>query len=131
MSSPNMFGIAATEAAYREGEEWLEQLLEYLQGNVEFVTKFILERIPGARLILPQGTYLLWLDLRNCGIAPERLATCVREEARVALEAGTMFGCLENGFERMNIACSRSILAEGLRRIEAMIVASKRASSVD
>jgi cystathionine beta-lyase len=131
MSSPNMFGIAATEAAYRGGEEWLEQLLNYLQGNFEFVTRFIEEKIPGARLIQPQGTYLLWLDLRNCGIAPERLGTCVREEARVATEAGTLFGCLENGFERMNIACSQSVLAEGLRRIEAMIVANKRVSSVD
>ncbi|MDP2920531.1 MAG: MalY/PatB family protein [Dehalococcoidia bacterium] len=121
MSSPNMFGIAATEAAYRDGEEWLEQLLDYLQGNVDFVTKFLAERIPGARLIQPQGTYLLWLDLRNCGIEAERLGTCVREEAKVATEAGTLFGCVENGFERMNIACPRSILAEGLRRIEEMV----------
>lgn len=118
MSPPNMFGIAATAAAYRYGESWLEQLLEYLQGNIEYLQKFITDRVPGLKIVQPQGTYLLWLDFRNCGIKPERLGKFVREDARVALEPGTQFGAKEDGFERMNIACPRSTLSRALHRIE-------------
>jgi cystathionine beta-lyase len=119
--SPNIFGIAATEAAYRYGEPWLAQLLEYLQENIAFLTDYIIRKIPGLRLVQPQGTYLLWLDFRNCGISPAKLGTFIREEAKVGLEAGTIFGCKENGFERMNIACPRATLAEGLSRIETAV----------
>jgi cystathionine beta-lyase len=118
MSSPNMFGIAATEAAYRYGESWLEQLIDYLQGNIDFLKQFVTQRIPGLRVIQPQGTYLLWLDFRNCGIKPDRLGKFVREDAGVGLEAGAQFGCKEDGFERMNIACPRATLTRALRRIE-------------
>ena len=117
-SSPNIFGIAATEAAYRYGEPWLIQLIGYLEGNITFLSDFIDQRIPGLELIKPQGTYLLWLDFRNCGIKPDLLENFVREEARVGLEPGTIFGCKENGFERMNLACPRSVLAEALARID-------------
>ncbi len=121
LQSPNLFGLVATEAAYQYGEEWLEQLLDYLQGNVTLVTEYAAERMPGLKVTQPEGTYLLWLDFRNCGISPDRLGKFVREEAKVGLEAGTIFGCKEDGFERMNIACPRSILAEGLRRLEATV----------
>lgn len=123
MGGPTMFGLAATEAAYRYGADWLDQLLAYLQGNVDFLREFVRERIPGLRFVQPQGTYLLWLDLRGCGIPRERLGKFVREEAKVALEAGTTFRCADEGFERMNIACPRSTLEEGLRRIEAAVKA--------
>ncbi|MFH1382844.1 MAG: MalY/PatB family protein [Chloroflexota bacterium] len=116
--SPNIFGLVATEAALRYGEAWLDQLLEYLQGNIDFLTKYVAEKIPGLKVMQPQGTYLLWLDFRDCGIDPARLGSFVREEAKVGLEPGTRFGCTGDGFERMNIACPRSILAEGLSRIE-------------
>ena len=115
--SPNIFGIAGTEAAYRYGDEWLEQLLEYLQGNIAFLEEYIAEKIPGLKLVQPQGTYILWLDFRGCGINPDRLGNFVREDAKVGLQPGTKFGCKEEGFERINIACPRSTLTEGLRRI--------------
>jgi len=118
MSSPNMFGITATEAAYRYGESWLEQLLDYLQGNVEFCQQFVAQRIPGLKVVQPQGTYLLWLYFRNCGIKTDRLGRFVREDAKVGLESGTQFGCKEEGFERMNIACPRKTLTKALHRIE-------------
>lgn len=115
---PNLFGIAATEAAYRHGEEWIEQLLEYLQGNIAFLTGYIKDRMPGLRVIQPQGTYLLWLDFRGCGVDPARLSYFVCHDAKVGLQPGTLFGAREAGFERMNIACPRPTLAEGLARIE-------------
>jgi cysteine-S-conjugate beta-lyase len=126
MSSPNMFGIAATEAAYRYGESWLEQLIDYLQGNIEFLKQFVAQSIPGLKVIQPQGTYLLWLDFRNCGIKPDRLSTCVRVDAKVGTEAGTQFGCREEGFERMNIACPRVTLARALHRIEKAVKAASK-----
>lgn len=116
--SPNIFGIAATEAAYRYGESWLTGLLDYLKGNIEFLKEFTAKKIPGLNIIEPQGTYLAWLDFRDCGVPPEKLSTFVREDAEVGLEAGAIFGCKEEGFERMNIACPRSILEEALTRIE-------------
>jgi cystathionine beta-lyase len=116
--SPNIFGIAATEAAYRYGEPWLVELLDYLQENIAFLKEFSATKIPGLNVTEPQGTYLAWLDFRKCGIAPGKLGIFVREDAKVGLEAGTIFGCTEEGFERMNIACPRSILQEALKRIE-------------
>lgn len=115
---PNIFAIAATEAAYRSGAPWLKQLMKYLKENLTFLNSYVTERIPGLRVIQPEGTYLVWLDLRECGINPSRLGRFVREDAKVALDEGTKFGCKEEGFERMNIACPRTTLLEGLRRIE-------------
>jgi cystathionine beta-lyase len=115
---PNIFGIAATEAAYRHGELWLMQLLDYLQENVAFMKEFAANKIPDLQISQLQGTYLAWLDLRKCGIASDKLGAFIRENAKVGLESGTIFGCKEEGFERMNIACPRSILKEGLEKIE-------------
>jgi len=117
-NSPNMFGIAATGAAYAHGEPWLEQLLVYLQDNFRFLENFASERIRGLKVTPLQGTYLAWLDFRDCGIGPDKLGTFVREDAMVGLQPGTKFGCREEGFERMNIACPRSTLELGLQRIE-------------
>jgi cystathionine beta-lyase len=116
--SPNSFGILAAQAAYRCGESWLEQLLEYLQGNINFLTQYLAERMSFIRLIPPQGTYVMWLDFRGCGIEADRLKDFVRKEAKVGLQPGAVFGCREEGFERMNIACPRATLKEGLCRIE-------------
>lgn len=115
--SPGMFGVAATEAAYCYGEDWLMQLLSYLEGNVAFVRKYLKENIPGASLAQPQGTYLLWLDFSNCGVPGDRQDTFIRDIARVALEPGWLFGCKEKGRERMNIACPRALLEQGLEKI--------------
>lgn len=117
MPSPGNFGITATEAAYRYGEEWLNQLLVYLEGNIAFVQQYAAENIPGLKILQPQGTYLLWLDFSGCGVPADKLSDFVRDTARVALEPGRLFGCKEPGRERMNIASPRSILREGLGRI--------------
>ena len=114
----NIFGLAAMEAAYRYGDEWLEQLLEYLQGNLEFTLTYFTEIIPKIKPIKPQGTYLLWLDCRALGMDDKALSSFMREKAKVGLDDGFMFGAGGSGFQRMNIACPRSILKEALERIE-------------
>ncbi len=118
LPGPNLFGYTALEAAYRYGDEWLEQVLDYLQRNLEFLAEYFAKKIPGIKVIQPQGTYLVWLDCRELGLDNTSLRTFMREKAKVGLDDGFLFGAAGSGFERMNIACPRSILAEALRRIE-------------
>jgi cystathionine beta-lyase len=115
---PNLFGLVAMEAAYRHGDEWLAQLLDYLQANLDFTLAYFTAKIPKIRPVKPQGTYLLWLDCRPLGLDDEALKNFMREKAKVGLDDGFMFGAGGSGFQRMNIACPRSILAEALGRIE-------------
>ncbi|MFC1957046.1 MalY/PatB family protein [Chloroflexota bacterium] len=115
---PNIFGLAAMEAAYRHGDEWLEQLLDYLQGNLKFALDYFARKIPRITVIKPQATYLLWLDCRALGLDDMRLRRFMREKARVGLDDGFLFGSGGSGFQRMNIACPRIVLEEALHRIE-------------
>ncbi len=115
---PNLFALAALEAAYREGDEWLEQLLEYLQGNLEFLLKYFADRVPRIKVVRPQGTYLVWLDCRPLGLDNQALQQFMRQKARIGLDDGFLFGQAGSGFQRMNIACPRSLLAEALARLE-------------
>ncbi|MBI2858803.1 MAG: pyridoxal phosphate-dependent aminotransferase [Chloroflexi bacterium] len=116
--SPNLFGIIATEAGYRHGAGWLNELMEYLEGNFQLVQGFAAERLPGMRVTRPEGTYLLWLDLRDTRIPREMLANFICRDAGVAVQSGRVFGAGEDGFERMNIGCPRATLQQALNRIE-------------
>ena len=115
---PNLFGYTALEAAYRHGDEWLEQVLEYLQENLDFLLDYFAKNIAGIKVIKPQGTYLVWLDCRSLGLDNSALRNFMREKARVGLDDGFIFGSAGSGFQRMNIACPHSILKEALRRFE-------------
>ena len=114
----NVFGLVALEAAYRDGEEWLEQLLAYLNENLEFLMKYFRERIPKIKVIKPEGTYLVWLDCRQLGLSTKDLNNFMINKAGVALDGGDWFGTEGKGFMRINIACPRSFLEECLKRIE-------------
>lgn len=114
----NVFGIAAMEAAYRHGEPWLEQLLVYLEGNADYLTKFVAEKLPKIKLRKPEGTYLAWLDCRELGLDADQLGTFFAKEAKVGLNNGSTFGKQGEGFMRLNFGCSRAVLSEGLERIE-------------
>lgn len=114
----NVFGLVALEAAYRYGEEWLEQLLSYLNENLKFLMKYFKGRIPKIKVIKPEGTYLVWLDCRQLGLSTKGLNNFMIKKARVALDDGYWFGAEGKGFMRINIACPRSFLEEGLNRIE-------------
>ena len=118
---PNLFGLTALEAAYREGDEWLEQLLGYLQGNLEYTIDYFERRGPKIKVIRPEGTYLVWLDCRQLNMDGMTLRAFMREKARVGLDDGFIFGPGGEGFERMNIACPRAILEEAFGRIEAAV----------
>jgi cystathionine beta-lyase len=115
---PNVFGLVAMEAAFRDGDEWLEQMLEYLDGNLKIMMEFFTKRIPKIKVIKPQGTYLVWLDCQKLGMDDLTLSKFMREKARVGFDDGFLFGAGGSGFQRMNIACPRAILNQALIRIE-------------
>jgi len=114
----NLFGTVALEEAYRSGDEWLDQLLEYLAANVDFAERFIRERIPALRFIRPEGTYLALIDCRELGMPQKALDDFFLRTARVYFDSGPWFGEEATGYERINLACPRATLAEALQRIE-------------
>jgi cysteine-S-conjugate beta-lyase len=112
-SLPNAFSLAAALASYREGGPWLDELLAYLRGNYRFLAGFLAARLPSLGLAPMEGSYLAWLDCRQDDAA---LARRLEEEGRVRLSPGSGFGKEGSGFLRLNFACPRSILEEGLER---------------
>lgn len=112
----NPFGVEATIAAYNEGEEWLSQLTEYLHQNYLCMRDFCQHHLPDFPLARLEGTYLVWMDCRVLGCKSDELEHLLVEEAKLWLNAGTMYGAAGEGFMRWNIACPRSLLWEGLHR---------------
>lgn len=112
------FGLIGMEAAYTEGEEWLIQLLNYLQDNINITEQFLKNNLPNIHMIEPQGTYLLWLDCRKLNLTDTKLTELLLKKGKLALEPGVKYGPGGEGFVRMNIACPRDLLLEGLNRLE-------------
>jgi len=117
----NIFGLAALESAYRYGEDWLEELLGYLSQNLDFLMEFVEEKIPKVGVIRPEATYLVWLDFRDLGLDGQGLMELMTKKAKVWLDDGPIFGPGGEGFQRINIACPRATLEEGLKRIESAV----------
>jgi len=113
------------EAAYNQCEDWVDDLMLYIKENLEFLKNFIKENFPEVKVIEPEGTYLVWLDFRELGFDSKELTKILFDKAKVALWEGYLFGKGGKGFERINIACPRSILKEGLNRIATAIKNSK------
>lgn len=114
----NPFGVVACETAYREGEPWLEQVMAYIGDNLDFLQDYIDRNIPGIRVVRPEGTYLVWLDCRGLALDKWALKRLMMEKARIFPDEGFIFGPEGEGFERINIACPRSVLQEALERIQ-------------
>lgn len=114
----NVFGNIALEAAYAHGAEWLDQLLVYLAGNIDYAERFVAERLPRLGFLRPEGTYLALIDCRELGLAQDRLDDFFLREARVYFDSGPMFGEECTGYERINMACARATLQDALERIE-------------
>jgi cystathionine beta-lyase len=115
----NIMGYEATKAAYTlQGEEWLEQLLNYLYTNICLVKDFLESELPKIKLIEPQGTYLLWLDFRQFNLSIEELKDLLVNKAQLGFNTGEVFGYDGNGFQRVNIACPRQTVIESLNRLK-------------
>ncbi|MGN0267078.1 MAG: MalY/PatB family protein [Lachnospiraceae bacterium] len=114
----NAFSSVAMEAAYREGEEWLEQLLEYISGNFDFIRDYCAANIPQVKPNVPDATYLVWLDCRGLGMSNEELRRFMIEDAKIGLNEGYTFGRSLSGFMRLNAACPRAVLEKALKQLK-------------
>jgi cystathionine beta-lyase len=112
-----IFGIKGLEAAYNFGRDWLDNLLDYLQENIDFIEEFFENNIPKIKFVKPEGTYLLWLDMRELG-DEDTVKDILINEAGVGLEEGSIFGEAGRGFFRMNIATTKEIIKKALLNIE-------------
>ncbi len=113
----NIFGKVATQASMEHGDEWLRQLLEYVQGNIDFVSDFLNTRLPKVRFFKPQATYMMWLDFNGYGLPEEELWRKMTQEAQLGFNRGTDFGKEGSGFFRINLACPRAIVEEAMNRM--------------
>ena len=118
----NIFGPIAAEAAYRHGRDWLDEVMAYVQENYRFMEAYLAEHLPQVDLIQAEGTYLVWADFSKLGLSPEARKVLIMDNAKVYLDEGEMFGVEGTGFERFNLACPRSILAEALERIKTAVL---------
>lgn len=118
LNSVNIFAINGMEAAYRHGEEWLEQLLEYLEENINIAVNFLKDEVPNVTPMIPDGTYLIWIDCRKLGLSDKEIEEALVKKGKLALESGPKYGPGGEGFVRMNIACSRETLLDGLNRFK-------------
>ncbi len=116
-SAPTFTATVATEAAYRNGEEWMTELLEYLQGNIDAVIDFVDRSMPGVRAVRPQASFLVWLDFRGLGLSHDELLERMLKKARLALNDGAMFGHQGTGFMRLNVAKPRAELLKDMTRM--------------
>ena len=114
----NPFGIEATIAAYNEGEAWLDALRSYLWANYLCVAEHFRNRLPAFRIQPLEGSYLLWIEIRATGLSSEEVTRRLADEARLMVSPGTLYGAAGEGFIRLNIACPRTLLEEGLRRLD-------------
>jgi len=115
VNSVDIMGYVAALAAYRHGDPWLREVMTYLESNRDYLADYVNDRLPGVRMLKPEGTYLAWLDCREAGLqAPDRFFL---EQARVALNSGAAFGRGGEGFARLNFACRRALLTEALERM--------------
>jgi cysteine-S-conjugate beta-lyase len=113
----NIFGTIASEAAYTNGDEWLGQLVSYLQGNIDFAIEFFKKKTPKIKAIVPESTYMIWLDCKELKLNAQNLNGFFIKEAKIGLNDGEIFGKGGQGFMRINVACPRSILEKGLNQI--------------
>ncbi len=118
LSEPTIFSPIATIAAFKYGEEWRRQMLEYVEANIDFVDNFLQTRIPQIKALCPQASFLVWLNCRALNLDHDALVRLFVDGARLALNDGEMFGREGRGFMRMNIASPRAVLQDALERLE-------------
>lgn len=119
LDSGNIFGHITLKAAYKYGEEWLNELTVYLGNNVDFALDYLRQELPDVQVCRPEGSFLLWLDFNPTGISHEECGERLLKRGKIGLNDGLTFGEEGRGFRRMNIGCPRSVLEDGLKRIRA------------
>ncbi len=109
-NAPTFTATIATEAAYHNGEAWLDEPLEYIRENIEFTRCYLKENLPALGMVTPEASFLVWLDCRSLGMDQDQLVKMFINRAHLALNDGSMFGDEGRGYMRLNVACPRSVL---------------------
>lgn len=120
-NAPVLVSSIGAEAAYRHGEEWLDEMLGYVQENIDFVEKYVEDNIPMVKSVRPQASFLVWLDFTALGLSQQQLMDLLVNEAHVALNDGSMFGRQGVGFMRLNVGTPRSVLKDALDHIASAV----------
>lgn len=123
-SSPVMISTIGAEAAYNNGEQWLDEMLDYVRDNIEFVIDYVGRHIPGLKVVRPEASFLLWLDFRGLNLCHREVMNLLLDKAHLALNDGAVFGTQGEGFARLNIGTPRCVLAAALESLR-MAVAGK------
>lgn len=118
ISQLGVMGLIACETAYSKGEEWYLAMHAYVRDNIAYVKNYVEQYLPGVRMTEHEGTYLVWLDFSGIGLSETELEDLIVNRAKLWLDGGTMFGECGKGFQRINVACPRSILKEAMKRLE-------------
>jgi len=118
IGQPGIMGLITCKAAYQSGAEWLDELMEYLAQNMLILKTYLSDHIPKIKFIEPEGTYLAWLDCRELGLSAQELDEAVTHKGKLWLNAGYTFGKGGKGFERINVACPRSVLHRALEQLK-------------
>jgi cystathionine beta-lyase len=114
----HIFAYLATQAVYEKGEEWLFEMKDYLWENICFTDEYIKNNLPRIKTVIPQASFLVWLDCRQMGMTQKELVSFFVDEARLALNDGAMFGPGGQGFMRLNVGTPRSILQKSLEQLK-------------
>ncbi len=122
-SAPVMISTIGAEAAYNNGEAWLDQMLQYVEGNIDFVLDYIDRNIPGLKAIRPEASFLVWLDFRELHMCQSQIMDLLLDKAHIALNDGTMFGTQGAGFARLNVGTPRCVLAAALESLKTAVEA--------
>lgn len=117
VSNPSPFAISATKAAYKNGGQWLKDVNKYIDSNLIYLKEFLDKKLPAVKYVIPEGTYLAWLDFNNYNLTDEQLTNLLLNEAKVAFDEGKLFGITGEKFQRINVACPRVILEEALEKV--------------
>ncbi|MBQ4632313.1 MAG: PatB family C-S lyase [Prevotella sp.] len=129
LNHPNVFAPIATIAAYSKGEAWRREMISYVEGNILFVEDYCRSHIPQIRPLRPQASFLVWLDCTALGLSQSELTKMFTEQARLALNDGSVFGSEGRGFMRLNVGCPRQLLRDAMQRLEKAVgemIAGKR-----
>ncbi|MBS4162186.1 cystathionine beta-lyase, partial [Klebsiella pneumoniae] len=116
--SLNTFAVTGIEAAYSKGEPWLASLIPYIENNMEEVRSFLARELPEVKMMTPDASYLIWLDCRGLGLSDQELKQKLLHKGKLILEPGPKYGPGGEGFVRMNVGCSLSVVKEGLNRLK-------------
>ena len=116
-SQCNAVGLEATKSVYTKGDKWVDELIEYLEGNLSYVRDFLKEKLPKIKLIEPEGTYLIWLDFSEITDSHKELEDLIVDKAHLWLDPGIIFGKETSLFERINIACPRCIVKQAMEQL--------------